>query len=307
MKLPPVIDFLGVRQRQLAMAFSGLLIVVSLVSLATKGLVLGLDFTGGTQVEASYQNAMAPSELREQLRGAGFTNPVVVHFGTDRDLLIRLQDGPAAGLAERIAAAIQVPGNSAQLKRIEFVGPQIGEELRDSGGLGLLAAFAAVMLYVAIRFQYKFAVGAILALMHDVIVTVGFFSVFGLEFDLTVLAAVMAIIGYSINDTIVVFDRVRENFRLLRKAGSLEVFNVSMTQTLERTVITGLTVMLVLVALFYVGGEAIHNFSIAMLVGVGFGVYSSVYVASSLTLSTGIEREDLLPTPKETDERNLPP
>ncbi len=307
MKLPPVIDFLGTRQRQLAMGFSGLLVILSLVSLATKGLVLGLDFTGGTQIEASYEKAMEPGALREQLRAAGFINPVVVHFGTDRDLLIRLQDGPGTGLSERVAAAIQMPDNAAQLKRLEFVGPQIGEELRDKGGLGMLAAFAAVMLYVAVRFQYKFAIGAILALVHDVIVTVGFFSVFGFEFDLTVLAAVMAVIGYSINDTIVVFDRVRENFRLLRKADSLEVFNVSLTQTLERTIITGFTVILVLIALFFVGGEAIHNFSIAMLVGVGFGIYSSVYVASSLALSTGIVREDLLPTPKEADERNLLP
>lgn len=286
------------------MSFSGVLVILSLVSLSTRGLVLGLDFTGGTQVEASYQKSVDTGQVREQLRGAGFINPIVVHFGTDRDVLIRLQDGPSEGLADRLAAAVQSPDNSAELRRVEFVGPQVGAELRDSGGLGILAAFGAVMLYVAVRFQYKFAVGAILALIHDVIVTVGFFSVFRLEFDLTVLAAVMAIIGYSINDTIVVFDRVRENFRLLRKIGSLEVFNVSMTQTLERTVITGLTVILVLIALFFVGGEVIHNFSIAMLVGVGFGIYSSVYVASSLALSTGISREDLLPTPKEGIEHN---
>lgn len=302
-----VIDFLGPRKSRLAMAFSALLVILSLISFATRGLVLGLDFTGGAQIEASYQKTVDAGQVREQLRGAGFTNPVAVHFGSDRDVLIRLQDGPSEGLAERITAAIQTPDNGAQLRRIEFVGPQVGEELRDSGGLGILAAFAAVMLYVAVRFQYKFAVGAILALVHDVIVTVGFFSVFGLEFDLTVLAAVMAIIGYSINDTIVVFDRVRENFRLLRKATPLEVFNVSMTQTLERTVITGLTVILVLIALFYVGGEVIHNFSIAMLVGVGFGIYSSVYVASSLALATGITREDLLPTPKEGAEHDLLP
>jgi len=299
-----IIDFLGPLQRWLAMGFSALLVLISLGSLATQGLVLGLDFTGGAQIEAAYQQAVETGEVREQLRRAGFTNPTVVHFGSDRDVLIRLQDGPSEGLSDRITAAIQEQDNSAQVRRLEFVGPQVGEELRDSGGLGLLGAFAAVMLYVAARFQYKFAIGAILALMHDVIVTVGFFSVFRIEFDLTVLAAVMAIVGYSINDTIVVFDRVRENFRLLRKAGTLEVFNISMTQTLERTIITGVTVILVLVALFFVGGEVIHNFSIAMLVGVTFGVYSSVYVASSLALSAGIRREDLLPTPKEGAEHN---
>lgn len=299
-----IIDFLGPLQRRLAMGFSGLLVLISLGSLATQGLVLGLDFTGGAQIEAAYQQAVETGEVREQLRGAGFTNPTVVHFGSDRDVLIRLQDGPTEGLSERITAAIQEQDKSAQVRRLEFVGPQVGEELRDSGGLGLLAAFAAVMLYVAVRFQYKFAIGAILALIHDVIVTLGFFSVFRIEFDLTVLAAVMAIVGYSINDTIVVFDRVRENFRLLRKSATLDVFNISMTQTLERTIITGLTVILVLVALFFVGGEVIHNFSIAMLVGVTFGVYSSVYVASSLALSTGVSREDLLPTPKEGAEHN---
>lgn len=299
-----IIDFLGPLQRRLAMGFSGLLVLISLGSLAIQGLVLGLDFTGGAQIEAAYQQAVETGEVREQLRRSGFTNPTVVHFGSDRDVLIRLQDGPAEGLSERITAAIQEQDKSAQVRRLEFVGPQVGEELRDSGGLGLLAAFAAVMLYVAVRFQYKFAIGAILALMHDVIVTLGFFSVFRIEFDLTVLAAVMAIVGYSINDTIVVFDRVRENFRLLRKSATLEVFNISMTQTLERTIITGLTVILVLVALFFVGGEVIHNFSIAMLVGVTFGVYSSVYVASSLALSTGVSREDLLPTPKEGAEHN---
>lgn len=307
--------------RNLATAFSAVLVVGSLLSLATRGLVLGLDFTGGAQIEVGYQHSVTTSYVREQLRAAGFDNPVVVHFGADTDILVRLQEPPRDGnekaateqagqrdqpvdnnLGERIAEVLRRSGDEVELRRVEFVGPQIGAELRDDGGLGMLLALFAVMLYVAIRFQYKFAIGAVVALFHDVIITLGFFSFFRFEFDLTVLAAVLAVIGYSINDTIVVFDRIRENFRLMRKAGPVEVFDESITQTLERTLITGVTTLIVLIALFLIGGELIHNFSIALIVGIVIGTYSSIYIASSMVLTTGITRENLLPTEKEGPE-----
>lgn len=307
------INFMG--WRHLATGFSALLVAASLLSLATRGLVLGLDFTGGAQIEVGYQHAVTTSYVREQLRAAGFDNPVVVHFGADTDILVRLQappqeaaetgaeSGPTGqlekqNLGEQIADVLRRSGDEVELRRVEFVGPQIGAELRDDGGLGMLLALFAVMLYVAIRFQYKFAIGAVVALFHDVIITMGVFSYFRLEFDLTVLAAVLAVIGYSINDTIVVFDRIRENFRLLRKAGPQEIFDESITQTLERTLITGVTTLIVLAALFLIGGELIHNFSLALIVGVVVGTYSSIYIASSMVLSTGITREHLVPVEK---------
>ncbi len=315
MKIQKTINFMD--WRHLATGFSVLLVVASLTSLATRGLVLGLDFTGGAQIEVGYQHSVTTSYVREQLRAAGFDNPVVVHFGADTDILVRLQAVPPEdkgavantassadrpekpNLGEQIADVLGRSGDEVELRRVEFVGPQIGAELRDDGGLGMLLALFAVMLYVAIRFQYKFAIGAVVALFHDVIITLGVFSFFRLEFDLTVLAAVLAVIGYSINDTIVVFDRIRENFRLLRKAGPQEVFDESITQTLERTLITGVTTLIVLAALFFIGGELIHNFSLALIVGVVVGTYSSIYIASSMVLGTGITREDLMPVEKE--------
>lgn len=309
-----IINFMG--QRKLAMFFSLVLIVVSIVSLSLNGLVLGLDFTGGTQIEVGYDRPANPENIRSRLADAGFKNPVVVFFGSETDILIRLQgeaellatdrDGESQGkkqpIGERVVAVLRADGSEVELRRVDVVGPQIGEELRDNGGLGMLAALAVVMLYVAIRFQYKFALGAVVALIHDVIITVGFFSVFRLEFDLTVLAAVLAVIGYSLNDTIVIFDRIRENFRLLRKASPIDVINESMTQVLGRTLITGITTLLVLGALFFVGGELIHNFSIALIVGVLVGTYSSIYVAANILLAMGIGREDLMPPEKEGGE-----
>ncbi|MCB1668350.1 MAG: protein translocase subunit SecF [Porticoccaceae bacterium] len=295
-----IINFMG--QRQLAALISILLLIGSIYSLAMNGLVFGLDFTGGTQIEVGYQQPVALADVRQQLTDAGFEKAVVVHFGTESDVLIRLQGEPQAGLSDQVLAALNDNGKTLDLRRVDFVGPQVGDELREDGGLGMLAALAVVMLYVAIRFQYKFSIGAVLALVHDVIITLGFFSVMRIEFDLTVLAAVLAVIGYSLNDTIVVSDRIRENFRLLREESPIEVINESLTQTLGRTLITSLTTLLVLAALFVVGGELIHNFSIALMVGVLVGTYSSIYVASNALLFMGIGREDLIPPVKEGED-----
>ena len=287
-----VYNFMGLRK--FALAFSILMLVASVGSLSTKGLVFGLDFSGGTQIEVGYEKPADVSVLRQQLVSAGFESPVVVHFGAETDVLIRLQGEPDQTLAERVYTVLQSNGDNIELRRVDFVGPQIGEELREDGGLGMLAALAVVMLYVAVRFQFKFALGAVLALVHDVIITMGFFSVFALEFDLTVLAAVLAVVGYSLNDTIIVFDRIRENFRKIRKAEPVDVINESMSQTLWRTINTSFTTMLVLLALFFLGGELIHNFSVALIVGIGVGTYSSIYVASTLLLALNIQREDIL-------------
>lgn len=287
-----VYNFMGLRK--FALAFSILMLVASVVSLSTKGIVFGLDFSGGTQIEVGYEKPADVSVLRQQLVSAGFESPVVVHFGAETDVLIRLQGEPDQTLAERVYTVLQSNGDNIELRRVDFVGPQIGEELREDGGLGLLAALAVVMLYVAVRFQFKFALGAVLALVHDVIITMGFFSIFALEFDLTVLAAVLAVVGYSLNDTIIVFDRIRENFRKIRKADPVDVINESMSQTLWRTINTSFTTMLVLLALFFLGGELIHNFSVALIVGIGVGTYSSIYVASTLLLALNIQREDIL-------------
>ena len=287
-----VYNFMGLRK--FALALSILMLVASVVSLSTKGLVFGLDFSGGTQIEVGYEKPADVSVLRQQLVSAGFESPVVVHFGAETDVLIRLQGEPDQTLAERVYSVLQSNGDNIELRRVDFVGPQIGEELREDGGLGMLAALAVVMLYVAVRFQFKFALGAVLALVHDVIITMGFFSIFALEFDLTVLAAVLAVVGYSLNDTIIVFDRIRENFRKIRKAEPVDVINESMSQTLWRTINTSFTTMLVLLALFFLGGELIHNFSVALIVGIGVGTYSSIYVASTLLLALNIQREDIL-------------
>ena len=308
-----VINFMG--QRKLAALISILLLIGSVYSLATQGLVLGLDFTGGVQVEVGFEESVATEDVREKLQAGGFESANVVHFGSDSDVLVRLQIGDISDAArqiedvedrpsigQQIVAELSNGQETVELRREDTVGPQVGDELREEGGLGMLAALAVVMLYVAIRFQYKFSIGAVLALAHDVILTLGFFSVMRLEFDLTVLAAVLAVIGYSLNDTIVVSDRIRENFRLLRVEDSTGVINESLTQTLGRTLVTSLTTLLVLSALFVVGGELIHNFSIALIVGVLVGTYSSIYVASNTLLAMGISRDDLIPPVKEGEE-----
>ncbi len=292
-----IYNFMG--QRKLAAMASALLLIISVSSLASKGLVLGLDFTGGTLIEVGFEQPVEIGPIRSRLADSQFKDPVVVHFGTETDLLVKLQGEPAADLGDRVLASLRASGEAVELRRIEFVGPQIGAELRDDGGLGMLAALAVVMLYVAIRFQYKFSLAAVSALIHDVIITLGFFSVLDIEFDLTVLAAVLAVVGYSLNDTIVVSDRIRENFRILRVADATDVINESLSQTLGRTVITSLTTLLVLFALFFFGGELIHNFAVALIVGVTVGTYSSIYIAANMLVTLGISREDLLPTEKE--------
>ena len=287
-----IYNFMGLRKY--AVIFSSLLLAVSVWSLYSQGLVLGLDFSGGTQIEVGYEQPADVSALRQQLATAGFENPVVVHFGSETDVLIRLQGEPDQALSEKVLAVLTSSGDQLELRRVDFVGPQIGDELREDGGLGMLTALAVVMLYVAIRFQLKFSIGAVLALVHDVIITLGIFSLARLEFDLTVLAAVLAVVGYSLNDTIVVSDRIRENFRKIRQASPVEVINESLSQTLWRTINTSVTTMLVLSALFFIGGELIHNFAIALMIGVGIGTYSSMYVAASIMLTLKLDREDLL-------------
>jgi preprotein translocase subunit SecF len=297
MSTQTIYNFMG--RRRLAAIISAVLLTVSIGSLISKGLVLGLDFTGGTLIEVGFQQAVKIGPVRSLLTDNDFNNPVVVHFGSESDLLIKLQGQPTSGLGDRVVETLRSSDETIELRRVEFVGPQIGEELRDDGGLGMLAALSVVMLYVAIRFQYKFSVAAVAALIHDVIITLGIFSLFRIEFDLTALAAVLAVIGYSLNDTIVVSDRIRENFRLLRAASPIEVINESLSQTIGRTIVTSLTTLLVLLSLFFFGGELIHNFAIALIIGVTIGTYSSIYIAANILLSVNICREDLLPVEKE--------
>ncbi len=304
-----VIDFMG--KRKFTATFSIVLIVVSIVALAANGLRFGLDFTGGTLVELHYSEAPVLEEVRDALAKEGYSNAVVVNFGSDTELMVRLQtDNSDLGEGEKninigeIITEIlqQATEAKVELKRSEVIGAQIGEELANDGGLGLLMALAVVFIYVALRFQFKFSMGAVIALAHDVIIVLGVFALFQLDFDLTVLAAVLAVIGYSLNDTIVVADRIRENFRKLRSDSPIEIINESLTQTLGRTIMTSGTTLLVLLALFFVGGELIHNFSLALLVGIGVGTYSSIYVAATILLWAKISKEDLIPPEKEGEE-----
>lgn len=298
-----VINFMG--KRRLAAAFSVLLILTAIGSLVVKQLNWGLDFTGGTLVEVHYADSANLNEIRATLAEAGYAGAIVVSFGTDKDVLIRLPDGYSDAQGTEMLQTLQASsGVDVELRRIEFVGPQVGDELREQGGLAMLLALGLVMLYIAFRFQFKFAVGAVIALIHDVIITLGFFSISGLEFDLTVLAALLAVIGYSLNDTIVVSDRIRENFRKLRRAAPLEVVNISLSETLGRTLVTSLTTLLVLLALALYGGEMIFGFAVALLVGVMIGTYSSIYVASNVLLSMGVSKEDLMIPIKEGAEQD---
>lgn len=286
------IDFMG--KRKLAALFSIFLLLASIGSLAVKGLNLGLDFTGGTLIEVEYERAPNLENVRVLLQDSGYENVVVQNFGAATSVLVRLAESYNDKVGLEVVSVLASSGESVELKRAEFVGAQVGEELREQGGLGLLLALGLVMIYVALRFQFKFSVGAVAALVHDVIIVVGVFSILNWDFDLTVLAALLAVIGYSLNDTIVVADRIRENFRLLRKISPLDVINVSLTQTLSRTIVTSLTTILVLVALYIFGGEMINGFAKALLVGVLIGTYSSIYVASNILLLMGITKEDLI-------------
>ncbi|WP_417787037.1 protein translocase subunit SecF [Stutzerimonas xanthomarina] len=289
-----VINFMGVRH--VAFALTVVLTLASLASLAVKGLNFGLDFTGGTLIELSYEQPVALDQVRSQLAGSGFNEAVVQSFGATTDVLVRMPgDDPLLG--ERIAEALRggEAGSAVTVKRVEFVGPAVGEELRDQGGLGMLLALGGILVYVAFRFQWKFGLGAVLSLFHDVILVLGVFSLFQISFDLTVLAAVLAVIGYSLNDTIVIFDRIRENFRMLRKAELLENINISTTQTLLRTLATSVSTLLAVGALMFFGGENLWGFSLALLIGVGAGTYSSIYVAGMLLVWLNLTREDLIP------------
>ena len=290
------INFIG--NRNIAMIFSGILMILSIISLSTRGLQMGIDFTGGTLIEIGYQKAADLTVLRNTLDTEGFNDATVQNFGTAKDVLIRLKphDGvSSADLSTKVLDAInKTTAEPASIRRVEFVGPQVGDDLAEDGFLALLYSTIGILVYIAWRFEWKFSTGAVIATLHDVIVTLGLFSALGLEFDLTVLAAVLALIGYSLNDTIVVYDRIRENFRLLRNTSTEEIMNISVNVTLSRTIMTSLTVILVLVSLFFLGGEIIHNFSIVLLFGVFFGTYSSIFIASPMALILGISPEDLM-------------
>jgi len=298
------IDFLS--KRKIALMFSAILLVVSIASLATSGLKKGIDFTGGTLVELSFPEPVELHSLRDLLSGTEFKGAVVQYFGSSQEVLIRLLPSAelnTATLSNKMLTLINEKfSQTAELRRAEFVGPQVGEELAEDGGLALLYALICILIYVTLRFEYRFALGSVAALGHDVIITLGFFSVFQFEFDLTVLAAILAVIGYSLNDTIVVFDRVRENFRAIRKGSPTDIVNISLNQTLGRTMVTSLTTLLVLLALFFIGGEIIHDFALALIIGVLIGTYSSIYVASPITLALGISKQDLMVSTIEQDE-----
>ena len=286
------------RLRMVAMSFSALLILSSIASLAMNGLNWGLDFTGGTLIEVGYEEPAKLDVIRQQLQQGGFDDAVVQNFGSSRDVLIRMEPREgvkAAELGDQVVALLRAEGAQVDQRRIEFVGPNVGDELTEQGGLAMLVALLCILLYVTLRFEWRFALGSVIALAHDVIITLGLFSVIQMEFDLNVLAALLAVIGYSLNDTIVVSDRIRENFRKMRKGDSEEVINTSLTQTLSRTMITSITTILVLMALFFLGGALIHGFATALLFGVLIGTYSSIYVASSMALTLGVSREDLMP------------
>jgi len=290
-------------KRKLAMFFSIALIVTSLASLAIRGLVFGIDFTGGTLIEVGYAQDADLEQVRQVLANNAFSEAQVQQFGTPRDVLIRLapREGvKSSELSDKVFGVLsQQAQGKVELRRVEFVGPQVGDELTEDGALAVLVALMAILMYVAVRFEWRFAVGSVIALVHDVTITLGFFSIFQIEFDLTVLAAVLAVIGYSLNDTIVVFDRIRENFRKIRKGDSKEIINTSLNQTLARTIVTSLTTLIVLLALFVMGGEIIHNFSLALILGILVGTYSSIYVASSAVLMLGVSKADLMPVQKE--------
>ena len=308
------IEFMSLRKT--ALVISLILILISVGSLVVRGLNLGIDFTGGTVVEVAYPDSKSPEAVRVLLKENNY-EAIVQHFGSSSDILIRLappKTGETASsaeakaeLSESILEVLRQETAGVELRRVEFVGPQIGEELREQGGLAMLMALGGILIYVALRFEYRFAVGAVAALVHDVIITVGFFSVTQIEFDLSVLAAVLAVIGYSLNDTIVVFDRQRENFRILREETPTQVLNISLNQTLSRTLITSFTTLLVVGALFLFGPETITGFSVALIIGILIGTYSSIYVASNLLLVMGITKEALIPPEKNDEELDALP
>ena len=295
--------------RKIAGIFSIALFSISVLTLGLRGLTLGLDFSGGTLIQISYEEPANLEEIRSILIANNFEDSQVVNFGTDLDVLIKVADQSGnSKLGNQIFTLLQDKGLPGTLKRSEFVGPQIGSELRDQGGVGMLVALFMILLYVAFRFQYKFALGAVTALTHDVVIILGFFSIFAWDFDLTVLAALLAVIGYSLNDTIVVSDRIRENFRTQRELDDpQEIIDLSLNQTLSRTVITSFTTLLVLFALFIFGGDLIRGFSLALILGVLIGTYSSIYIVANMLMSLGITQEDMaIPEPEGADFDEMP-
>jgi len=298
------IDFMG--KWRYAVVVSGVLLLVSVGSLLTRGLNLGIDFTGGTLIEVAYPQAVDLENVRPLLSKSGYDQAQVQYFGTSRDLLIYLppQEGlDSAKLSEAVFSKLRQNNPDVELRRVEYVGPQVGDELAIQGGLAMIYATFGILIYIMLRFHIRFAPGAVMALIHDVFITLGIFSVFQLEFDLTVLAAILAVMGYSLNDTIVVFDRIRENFRKIRKGTPQEIMNISVNQTLSRTVMTSSLTLLVVISLFMFGGEVIHNFSLALILGILVGTYSSIYVASPVSLALGVSKSDLAPVKKEGAER----
>ena len=291
------------KYRKIAAIASIALFTVSVLSLTFRGLSLGLDFSGGTLVEVTYETPVELESIRNTLIDNGYDDSQVVNFGTNLDVLIKVADQNGnSSIGENIYNLLESNGFSGELKRVEFVGPQVGAELRDQGGLGMLVALFMILFYVAFRFQYKFALGAVSALGHDVVIILGLFSIFGWDFDLTVLAALLAVIGYSLNDTIVVSDRIRENFRTQRELGPQDMIDLSLNQTLGRTIVTSLTTLLVLFALFIFGGEMIKGFSLALILGVLVGTYSSIYVVANMLMSLTLTQEDLaIPEPEGAD------
>ena len=300
----PVINFVG--NRKYALIFSVILLVVSIASIGFQGLKFGIDFTGGTLIELGYEKTADLEDIRSKLTSANYKGTNVQYFGSDTEVLIQLEP-QAATSAQLSSSIIRMLGDGLDVRRVEFVGPKVGEELTNDGGLAMLYALIGILIYVAFRFEYRFALGSIAALVHDVIITIGIFSLLQIEFDLTVLAAILAVIGYSLNDTIVVFDRIRENFLSTRHIEPSPIVNDALNQTLSRTLMTSLTTLIVLLALFYLGGEVIHSFAGALIIGVVIGTYSSIYVASSMILALGISKEDMLPSEKEKKEIDARP
>ena len=303
------IRFQFMKYRKIAGIASITIFVISIFSLGFRGLSLGLDFSGGTLVEVSYETPVELEAIRNTLIDNGYEDSQVVNFGSNLDVLIKVADQNGnSSLGENISQVLEKEGFKGEIKRVEFVGPQVGAELRDQGGLGMLVALFMILLYVAFRFQYKFALGAVTALGHDVVIILGLFSIFAWDFDLTVLAALLAVIGYSLNDTIVVSDRIRENFRTQRELDDpQEIIDLSLNQTLSRTVITSFTTLLVLFALFIFGGDLIRGFSLALILGVLIGTYSSIYIVANMLMSLGITQEDMaIPEPEGADFDEMP-
>ena len=301
------INFLS--KRYYALVFSVILLLTSLASLTFKGLNPGIDFTGGFSVEVSYQEPPVINEIRNELASGGFPEAIVQSFGSPKDINIRIMprdniDNKAIG--KQIEEILNNSANAVELRGSEFVSPQVGDELTEQGGLAMLFALIMIMIYILFRFQWKFSIGAVLALIHDVVITIGVFSLFQLSFDLAVLAAILAVVGYSLNDTIVVFDRIRENFRLRRKSETLDVVNGSINQTISRTLITSGTTLLVLLALYIIGGKSLEGFSLALIIGVIIGTYSSIYVATTSVLFLDVSTTDLMPVKQEKIDDGMP-